>query len=85
MPFGLQKQLFTLIPIYNTCMVLGRKERAMKKDIRETIRRSYDYEENNDWKKHDSLPHVHKPEEKRPKYPEDLEDTLEPLDSVEDD
>ncbi|AEV28679.1 hypothetical protein SpiGrapes_0852 [Sphaerochaeta pleomorpha str. Grapes] len=55
----------------------------MKKDIRETIRKSYDYEEDPDWRKRDTVPHNHKPEEKRPKYPEAIDDKFQ--DSLDDD
>jgi hypothetical protein len=55
----------------------------MKKDIRETIRKSYDYEEDPDWKKRDSMPHDHKPVMKKPKYPDEIDDKFQ--DSRDDD
>jgi hypothetical protein len=55
----------------------------MKKDIRETIRKTYDYEEDPDWKKRDAAPHTHKPVDKHSQEPKILEDKFQ--DSLDDD
>lgn len=55
----------------------------MKKNIRETIRKSYDYEEDPDWRKRDAFPHNPKPEDKRHKYPEAMNDEFQ--DTLDDD
>lgn len=46
----------------------------MKKNLRETIRKASDFEQMYDWKKHEPVPHDHRPIQKRPKYPDEFAD-----------
>jgi hypothetical protein len=52
----------------------GREEHAMKKNLRETIRKVDDFGELYEWRKHETVPHDHKPVAKKPKYPDEFAD-----------